>query len=162
MKSVLLEKVTILQVINNHHASYDIQTSLNPCIDHVIEHLWSALLLSSSYNTTDKGWSSTSVVGGVITTGHREITRHYTCKVTLRRVRVIFLPWKSNTCYIFVCAYVRAALLILHSTRMRHVVTSFGVPLTAPYFSTLSKNDGIFGKVIVHKMCVLIFSTTFV
>ena len=53
----------------------------------------------------------------------------------------------------------RAALLIQHATRMRHIVTSFVAPLAPPYFSTLSHFRE---KVTEHKMCVLIFSTTFV
>jgi hypothetical protein len=46
------------------------------------------------------------------------------------------------------------ALFIQHATRMRHIVTSFAVPL-APYFSTLSHKRHYFrGKnVIKHKMC---------
>ena len=55
------------------------------------------------------------------------------------------------------------ALLIQHATRMRHVVTSFVAPLAPPYFSTLShKRHDFPEKVTEHKMCVLIFYTTFV
>ena len=46
---------------------------------------------------------------------------------------------------------------------MRHIVTSFVAPRSPLYFSTLSHNGAIFGlKVIENKMCVFIFSTTFV
>ena len=64
-----------------------------------------------------------------------------------------------------VCARARVyvALLIQHATRMCHIVTSFVAPLAPPYFSTLShKRHDFREKVIEHKMCVLIFSTTFV
>jgi hypothetical protein len=85
----------------------------------------------------------------------------------------IILAWKSNKYYIFVCACARAcqgawacvhvALLIQHATRMRHIVVSFVAPLAPPYFSTLShKRRDYRKKVKVHKMCVLIFSTTFI
>jgi hypothetical protein len=59
---------------------------------------------------------------------------------------------------------VHIALLIQHATRMRHIVTSFVAPRSAPYFSTLSHKRCDFRrkKVTEHKMCVLIFSTTFV
>ena len=47
--------------------------------------------------------------------------------------------------------------------RMCHIVTSFVAPLAPPEFSTLShKRRDIRKKVIEHKMCVLILSTTFV
>jgi hypothetical protein len=82
------------------------------------------------------------------------------------RVRESLLPWESNTYYIFVCVCVRAcmrtALLIQHSTYMRHIVRSFVAPLAEPYFSTLSYKGHDFRekKVIEHK--ILIFATTFV
>jgi hypothetical protein len=44
-----------------------------------------------------------------------------------------------------------------------HIVTSFVAPLAEPYFSTLShKRRNFRRKTIEHKMCILIFSTTFV
>jgi hypothetical protein len=45
---------------------------------------------------------------------------------------------------------------------MRHIVLSVVASLAPPHISTLSQNGTIFGKkYIEHKMCVLIFSTTF-
>ena len=58
------------------------------------------------------------------------------------------------------CAYVHVALLIQYATRMRHIVTSFVVPLAPPYFSTLSDKWHDFQKEVTeHEMCVFIFST---
>ena len=58
---------------------------------------------------------------------------------------------------------VSVALVIQHAKRMRRVVLSF-VPCRAiPYFSTLPhKRHDFRKKVIEHKLCALIFSTTFV
>ena len=50
------------------------------------------------------------------------------------------------------------ALLILHATRMRHIVTPFVAFLASSYFSTLSHKQHDFRE---HKMCVF-FYTTFV
>jgi hypothetical protein len=56
----------------------------------------------------------------------------------------------------------RIAFLIQHATRMRPIVTSF-VASAAPDFRNYLINGAIFGKkVIEYKMCVLIFSTTFI
>ena len=53
------------------------------------------------------------------------------------------------------------ALDILHAMRMRHIVVCdmFGSTI---FFFTLSLKRRDFREVIEHKMCVLIFSTTFV
>jgi hypothetical protein len=55
------------------------------------------------------------------------------------------------------------ALVIQHAKRTRRVVLS---PVASPalqYFSTLShKRHDLKKKVITHKMCVAIFSTSFV
>jgi hypothetical protein len=60
------------------------------------------------------------------------------------------------------CACVHVALLIQHAMSMRHTVTSFLSALASPYFPTLSNKRHDFRKqVIEHKMCVLIFSNTF-
>ena len=55
----------------------------------------------------------------------------------------------------------RVALLIQHAKRMHHIVIC---GLSGPtIFSALShKRDDLRKKVTEHKMCVLIFSTTFV
>ena len=91
----------------------------------------------------------------------------------MRNVRESLLPSKSKKYYIFVCVRacarargctcVHVALFIQHATRMRHIVTSFVAPQSPLHFSTLShKRCDFRKKVIEHKMCVLIFSTTFV
>jgi hypothetical protein len=65
-----------------------------------------------------------------------------------------------------VCVFkrvVRVALLIQHATRMRHIVTLFVAPVAPPYVSTSCHNRYDFRKTVIeYKMCVLIFSTTFV
>jgi hypothetical protein len=69
---------------------------------------------------------------------------------------------KKNKCYIqyHECAFV--ACLIQHVKCMRRVMLSFVACPDVPYFSTLYHKGTILGKnVIGHKMCVLIFSTTF-
>jgi hypothetical protein len=83
--------------------------------------------------------------------------------VTLRRVRVSLLPWKSSKYYnLNVCecvcpnACVHVALHIQHAKRMRHIVTSLMFPLAPPYFSTLSHNRTIFErkKKLLNVKCV--------
>ena len=63
-----------------------------------------------------------------------------------------------------VCMRISACSLANRAaTRMRHIVTSFVAPRSPSYFSVLShKRCNLWKKGIEHKICVLIFSTTFV
>ena len=58
--------------------------------------------------------------------------------------------------------HVHVALLIQHARRTRNIVTLFVVPRSPPHFSTISRKRCDFrGNVFGHKICVLIFFTTF-
>ena len=95
-------------------------------------------------------------------------TRQNMFNATFRRVRELLLLWKSNQHYIFVCVCVRVPRRV--GVRMRVCACSHAyparntyAPMAPPYFSTLShkRHDFRKKKVIEHKMCVLIFSTSF-
>ena len=93
-------------------------------------------------------------------------TRIGCINATLRRVRITTVAVEKQKCYILfvcvcVCVCVCVALATQHAMRMRHIVISACPPVL--YFCTFSHKQHDFrAKVIVHKMCVLIFSTTFV
>jgi hypothetical protein len=56
----------------------------------------------------------------------------------------------------------RVTLFIQDATRMRHIVFLLVASLPPPHFSPFShKRHDFQENVIEHKMCVLIFSTTF-
>jgi hypothetical protein len=58
---------------------------------------------------------------------------------------------------------VSVALVILHAKRMRRIILSSVTCLALPYFSTLSHKRHDFRKTITkHKICVLMFSTSFI
>ena len=113
--------------------------------------------------------------------------RQSTCNVTVRRVRVTIVAGeKRKILHICLCvcqraraclpawAWVPGCVAVCMRERayslaypaciaMRHIVTSFVVPLSLPYFSTVSRKQNDFRKKVTeHKMYVLIFSPEFV
>jgi hypothetical protein len=88
--------------------------------------------------------------------------RQYTYTVIWRRVRVtIFAEEEQELLTYSEC--VSVALVIQHVKRMRRIILSSVACLALPHFSTLSHKRLDFREnVIENKMCVLIFTTTFV
>ena len=60
-----------------------------------------------------------------------------------------------------VCVCLCVAFVILYAKRRRHITLSSVACGAIPYFSTLSKNGKIFGKMVKHETCVFILSTIF-
>ena len=61
------------------------------------------------------------------------------------------------------CACARVHLLIQHATRKRQILLSFVASLVPPHFSTISHKRRDFRKnVTEYKMCIFIFSTSFI
>jgi hypothetical protein len=110
--------------------------------------------------------------------------RQCTYNVTMRRFRESLLPWKSNKYYIFVCVradvrvYVRMWLpgsvgvwMLLRAYRLAYPACNSHPPrcdvICGPngstvFFNIISWRHNFRITSYEHKMCVLIFSTTFV
>jgi hypothetical protein len=97
----------------------------------------------------------------------------------------ILLPWKLNisvylrvgvillvragvcvsgcqSVWMCACSFARVTLLVHHKTLMRHIILYSVASLALPNGWHNLINSKIFWKVIEHKRCVLIFSTTFI
>jgi hypothetical protein len=83
------------------------------------------------------------------------ITHFSVCMRACVRVYICGCP----TSWVYACAWAHVALLIQPPRRMRNIVLSFLATLSPPYFLISHKlNEMVTG----HKMCVLLFSTTFI
>jgi hypothetical protein len=86
---------------------------------------------------------------------------------TLRRVRVTTVAVEKQEVLhilsVYVCVYLCVALVIQHALRLRPIILSSAAGLALPYSPTLSdKRHGFRKRYVKHKMCVLVFFTTFV
>ena len=85
---------------------------------------------------------------------------------TKRRVRVTTVAVEKQevlhilSVYVCVCSCV--ALVTQHAMRLGHIILPSVAGLVLPYFPSLSnKRHGFSKRCIKHKMCVLVFFTTF-
>jgi hypothetical protein len=82
-------------------------------------------------------------------------------EATLRRVRIPVVDIEKQR--ILNILSFAVALVIRHAQRMRYIILPSVDCPAVPYLSKLSHKQHDFReKVIAHKTCVLIFSTTFV
>jgi hypothetical protein len=92
-----------------------------------------------------------------------ELERQRACNVILRRVRET-IRCRGKVISITHSQCVSVALRIQHAKRTCRIILSRGVSGSTIFFFFLHYliNGTIFGKIVIeHKMCVLIFSTTF-
>jgi hypothetical protein len=97
--------------------------------------------------------------------GHYETSwkhdRHCRCIVTLKRVRSTVAEVEKQRVLHNLSVCVSVALVIQHAMRWSHIVIC-GLPRSTVVFQHFLINGTIFEKKSEHKICVLIFSTTFI
>ena len=74
------------------------------------------------------------------------VEKHYFLLVCVRMRTCMWVPGA----WAYTCAYEHVALLIQHTTSMRHTVTSFVAPQSAPHFSILSHKRCDFWKKLLN------------